>query len=64
MAQIESCRYVGLDAVGVIDLVFGHLSLYDLNRSFRFRQTTGRFSFVVVGAVDMAISGVEKVVVL
>ena len=44
MAQIELSRYVGLDAVGVIDLVFAHLSLYDLNRSFRFRQNTNRFN--------------------
>ena len=34
MTQIDPARIGGLDAVGVIDLVFSHLALYDLNRSF------------------------------
>ena len=44
MAQLNNSQFTGLDEVGIVDLVFGHLAIFDLNRSFRFRQNNGRFN--------------------
>ena len=44
MAQLNNNLLAGLDEVGIVYLVFGHLAIFDLNRSFRSRQNTGRFN--------------------